>query len=77
MFAVERCLYPAVSPDTQPMPSCLTETTSSDSLSISWNEPQVTPDCQDQLYAFPTISYNVTYHIADYPNEVTAVLLFK
>ena len=59
------------------MPMCPNMATSSDNLSIAWNEPQVTDDCQSELYAFPTISYNVTYHIVDYPNEVTVLLMFK
>ena len=67
------CLYPALTRATQPVPSCLTMGTTSESLSVSWTEPEVTAQCQNQLYAFPTLSYNVTYHFTD---QVTAVLLY-
>ena len=70
------CLYPALTRTTQPVPSCITMGNSSESLSVSWTEPQVTAQCQNQLYAFPTLSYNVTYHIVGFTDQVTAVLLY-
>ena len=75
-FTVEMCLYPALTRATQPVPSCLIANTTSDSLSISWTEPQVTPQCQNQLYAFPTLRYNVTYHVVGFTDQVTSVFLY-
>ena len=70
------CLYPALTRATQPVPSCLTMGTTSESLSFSWTEPEVTAQCQNQLYAFPTLSYNVTYNVVGFTDQVTAVLLY-
>ena len=67
------CLYPGLTQASQPMPSCPATSSSSDSLSISWAEPQITSVCQSQLYAFPTLNYHVTYHMVAFPDQVTVV----
>jgi len=65
------CLYPALTSAAQPTASCPSVPTSSSSLSVSWTEPQVTAECQNLLYAFPTLCYLVTYHVSGLTDEVT------
>ena len=69
-LTVQMCLYPALTRAAQPVPSCNNVDALSDSLTVTWTEIQVTSQCVDQLYAFPTLSYNITYHVVGFPDEV-------
>jgi len=64
------CLYPAVTADIQPVAECSNAT--NDTLSLSWTEPLITPACQNQLYAYPTLMYRVVYQVEDLTLQVCA-----
>ena len=66
------CLFPALTQAFQPVPMCYNA--SSDSLTVTWTEPRFTTACEDQLYT--TLSYNITYHVVGFPNEVILLLLY-
>lgn len=68
ILTVESCLYPALTRDVQPVPVCSDE--SSNSVLLSWTDPTITPQCQGQLYAYPTLSYRVTYQVEDVIEQV-------
>ncbi|XP_065906520.1 proto-oncogene tyrosine-protein kinase ROS-like isoform X3 [Dysidea avara] len=55
------CLYPPISPSVQPKAECFNATDST--IFLRWFAPNILMECTDQLVAFPTLNYEVTYRI--------------
>ena len=60
-FTERDCLYPPISPSVQPKAECFNATDST--IFLRWFAPNILMECTDQLVAFPTLNYEVTYRI--------------
>ena len=60
-FTERDCLYPPISPSVQPQAECFNATNST--IFLRWFAPNILMECMDQLVAFPTLNYEVTYQI--------------
>ena len=55
----------------QPRGECINATNST--LQLRWFAPDIIDQCRDQLTAFSTINYTVSYHAVSTPNQIMEV----
>ena len=60
-FTERDCLYPPITSSVQPQAECFNATNST--IFLRWFAPNISMECMDQLVAFPTLNYEVTYRI--------------